>query len=264
MGRKELLTKLGDEIEIENSHQDHWLINYAFTSFKPNPSFFVKITELSDKINQTGSYAEKSRSIFLTKDLHGAILATKLAKHYGADVSLYKVEEISPAKSFPFDYEFVLEHRFKTSVWKAICNQLKKHHQKIPTSDVNVLGTILYRLKHLLKPQLPLKKEILKEILEMCTKPEKIDPIQSPSTYIITIDDVIPIMRAVENYLESNKKHYTEDIEILYNILQRVDSEDEDWEETPSEKQIDELLKKRVTDKLSAQIQKSLIAHEIN
>jgi hypothetical protein len=200
--------------------------------------------------------------VFITNDLHGAIIATKLAKHYGAEVSLYKAEEIDPVKSSSLNFERVIDPRTKSAVVKSICSQLKKHSQDIPSSDVDVLGNILFSQKYIATPKLPIEKAVLEEILKDCSN-FQVNKNLVQASYGITLDDVIPIARAIETYLDENKENCTEDVENLYNTLSQIDSEDNDWVEGPSETEIDDLLKKRISARLSKQIKNQIIANEI-
>jgi hypothetical protein len=269
MGRKDLLTKLSDEIRIENSYQHHWLVNYAFASFKPSPNFFVKITELTDKIKQRGRYAEKRRNVFLTDDLHGAIIAAKLARHYGAVYHMFKSEEIDSELSSIFDLELVIESYEIMPVMKAICYQLKKHLRSLSSQEVDILGRFLIFYKHASKHQFiavpggPFTKEELERLLQYCTSLQVPDFLITGS-YGMQLDEAIPILRAVENYIEDNKGIYSDDFIHLENVLERVESEYDNWITQQTGTVSDGPLGKRISRILSLQASKALIAREIS
>ena len=120
MGRMSILTRFSNEIKIENSRQNEWLVTYGFPGSKPNPHFFNKMKELASNLHQKGVHVDKNlTSIFITNDFHGAVLAIKLAKQYDADARLYKVDEIDQDSYFDLDYEFRLEGDEVNSVRKA-------------------------------------------------------------------------------------------------------------------------------------------------
>jgi len=266
MGRTPLLTKLSNEIRIENSRKNDWLVTYGFPSSRPNPNFFKKLVELTDDLHRKGANVDKSRtSIFMTNDLHGAVTAVKLAKHYGADVRLYKVEEMDPKNSIEPDYEFKLEKDEVSSVMIAVHYMLSKISKKCEhfNDDITQLVIFLYVVEYFLRPNLPLKKQDLEKILEQTIYLEDRESYRIPRVpFILELINLAPIMRAVEVYLEENKRSLNEDINILFNVLNRLHgSEDIPFE--PSIGDIEELIILHPVDNLVERIKNAGIIHEI-
>ena len=91
MGRKSLAEEHLDEIpEGEELYEGTWLVMYDFDS-KPNPRFWLNLRRLMGLIGQ-GSMVQYS--VFMTRSRKGAIVAQKLAKHYGARVDVFKGEKV--------------------------------------------------------------------------------------------------------------------------------------------------------------------------
>jgi hypothetical protein len=266
MGRTKLIEKLSNEIKIENSREKNWLVSYGFINNKPNPHFFNKLQELTRKLLKEGANADKSlTSIFISDDLYGALIAAKLAKHYGAHVRLFKVDKMVPNLSIYPEYEFTIEEHEVYSVRKAVYCELKKRYMNYsPSNETDQLGIFLWATETHTIPTVPLKKEDLALIIDKCRYLE--DQVKTnsrnPPPFGLEYYNAGPIMKAIETYLVEYKNDSTEDIEILFNVLRRItDDEDEPYE--PSLIDIDLLLHKRPADNLIKSIKKSKIAHEI-
>jgi hypothetical protein len=225
MGRIPILTKISSEISIENSRQNQWLVTYSFSGSKPNPHFFNKIVELTSNLVREGAYFDKSpTSIFMTNDLHGAIIAVKLAKRYGAKVLLYKVEEIDQNLSVEPDFEFKIEKDEVSCVRKAVYSILKGLSKEIVRfdDDVTELVIFLWVTEYMMRPNLPLKKVDLENILEKIKyleEPKKV--YDSKISFSFDYDNIGPIMKAIKKYVMKNKGSSTRDVSILFNILKR-------------------------------------------
>ena len=92
MGRKSLAEIIYEEIpEDEEGEEETWLVLYDFGS-KPNPRFWGNIKRL---IGLVGEGSLVQYSVFMTRSRRGAMAAMKLARHYGAEVMVFKGEQIS-------------------------------------------------------------------------------------------------------------------------------------------------------------------------
>jgi hypothetical protein len=261
-----ILTRFSSEIKIENSRRDEWLVAYGFPGSKPNPHFFKKLVELTSNLERNGAYVDKSRtSIFMTNDLYGAVIAVKLAKHYGADVRLYKVEEMDPDSSFGLYYWFTLEKDEVGSVGKAVYNMLRDLSEKGVhiDEDITQLVIFLWVSECSTKPSLPLKQQDLEHVVE------KFEYLENNGTnriqrvpYDLVLENVVPIMRAAEKFLEDHKQSSMEDVNILFNVLKRLSNIEHDPFE-PSMGDIEELLLEHPVDNLFEYVKKARITHEI-
>jgi len=91
MGRKSLAGKFYEEISgEEDQEKGTWIVFYDFRGRKPNPKFWTNLNRLIALLDD-GSMVQYS--VFMTKRRRGAIAAVKLAKHYGAEVIVFKGEE---------------------------------------------------------------------------------------------------------------------------------------------------------------------------
>jgi len=91
MGRKSLAEKFYEETsEEEDGEEGTWLVLYDFGS-KPNPRFWGNIKRL---IGLVGEGSLVQYSVFMTRSRRGAMAAMKLARHYGAEVMVFKGEQI--------------------------------------------------------------------------------------------------------------------------------------------------------------------------
>ena len=91
MGRKSIAEEYYDEIsEEEDKEEGTWLVIYDFRS-KPNPRFWGNLKRLVGLVGE-GSLVQYS--VFMTKSRRGAMAGVKIAGHYGAEVMVFKGEEI--------------------------------------------------------------------------------------------------------------------------------------------------------------------------
>ena len=91
MGRKSIAEIFYEEIsENEVGEEETWLVLYDFGS-KPNPRFWGNIKRL---IGLVGEGSLVQYSVFMTRSRRGAMAAEKLARHYGAEVMVFKGEQI--------------------------------------------------------------------------------------------------------------------------------------------------------------------------
>ena len=91
MGRKSLAAIIYEEIpEDEVGEEETWLVLDDFGS-KPNPRFWGNIRRL---IGLVGEGSLVQYSVFMTRSRRGAMAAMKLARHYGAEVMVFKGEQI--------------------------------------------------------------------------------------------------------------------------------------------------------------------------
>jgi hypothetical protein len=67
-----------------------WLVLYDFKGIKPSSKYWTNLNRL---IKVTGGGSLIQYSAFTTKEKRAAIAANKLAKHYGAETIVYKVEK---------------------------------------------------------------------------------------------------------------------------------------------------------------------------
>jgi hypothetical protein len=266
MGRKPLLKILANEITIQNSRKNKWLLSYRFTGSRSNPHFFNKIQELTNNLHQEGAFVDKTQtSVLITNDLHGAVTAAKLAKHYGAEIKLFKVKELDPTTTLDPDYEFILNKEEVNIVVKAVYSELKKQNIKFTSNNnIDQLGAFLMVTEYLLRPNLPIKKEGLIWILEQTQYLEENmkEDSGTEASFVLELDNVVPVMKAVETYLMEHIDDSTEDNDTLFNVLKRLTGcEDDPFE--PSRRDIEELLKKRPVDTLIESILNARIIHEI-
>ena len=91
MGRISLAKKYYEETETTNE-KGTWLMLYDFKNMKPNSKFWLNLKRIQ---TLTGKGSLIQYSVFTTDSKRGAITAVKLAKHYGAQVKLFKVEEVN-------------------------------------------------------------------------------------------------------------------------------------------------------------------------
>jgi hypothetical protein len=262
----QLLAKLSHDIKIDNSREDKWLVTINFPSSKINPHFYNKIKELASNLYREGAIAERIRSnMFLTNDLHGAITAVKLGNKYGADTRLFNVEEMDPDTSIDPDYEFRLTGDELYSVMRAVYFELKNARMRAysPRDDIDELIIFLWLNEYGLRPDLENRAEDLRKILARCKYLEdRTRVLPKGQGFVLEHYNLGPIMRAVEAYLEEHKKDRSEDIEILFNILNRLNDEETEAFE-PSRRDVEDLLHKRPVDNLIEAIRKSMIIREL-
>jgi len=92
MGRKSLARKFYEETSNDKDEDEAtWLVLYDFKGVKPNPRFWGNLKRLIG-LGVEGSLIQYS--VFMTKSRRGAVTAMKIARHYGAQVMLFRGEEI--------------------------------------------------------------------------------------------------------------------------------------------------------------------------
>ena len=243
MGRTSILTKISDEINVENNNDNNWLVAYDFPKSKGNPHFYTLFKQLLNKLNGVGVRAERIQSsIFLTDDFHGAITATKLAQYYCADVLLFKVEEVdlfsfSVEQEYP-DFDFGLDVEEIPVVMKAVYHGLKKHYSSFSQSSQNEiceLSAFLWRNKFSTRPDSPINRNDLGRILKEFVNLEHLEYDRILKEYHIVsyyLEDFnfFVIIKTVEEYFKKGKLDSME-YDIIYDLFQRIDED----EEIPSE-----------------------------
>lgn len=92
MGRRSLAQKYYEETPgDEEGTGGTWLVLYDFRGVKPNPKFWRNLKRLISLLDE-GSMIQYS--VFKTGRRRGAMAAVKIARHYGAEVRMFKGEEI--------------------------------------------------------------------------------------------------------------------------------------------------------------------------
>jgi len=92
MGRKSLAEQYYEETsKEEDSSVATWIVLYDFRGVKPNPRFWKNVNRL---IGMIGGSSMVQYSVFMTGSRRGAIAAVKLARHYKADVVVFRGEEV--------------------------------------------------------------------------------------------------------------------------------------------------------------------------
>ena len=91
MGRKSLAEGYLDEVSEEEDRGDGaWLVMYDF-DVKPYPRFWLNLRRL---VRLLGEGSLVQYSVFVTGCRRGAIVAERLARHYGARVDVFKGEKV--------------------------------------------------------------------------------------------------------------------------------------------------------------------------
>lgn len=91
MGRKSLAEKFYEETPEDEDGASDWLVIYDFRGVKPNHRFWTNLNRLMALLDN-GSRIQYS--VFKTTHRRGALAAVKIAKHYGAEVRMFKSEEV--------------------------------------------------------------------------------------------------------------------------------------------------------------------------
>ena len=91
MGRISLAKKYYEETETDDE-KGSWLVLYDFKGMKPSSKFWANLKRVHALAGE-GTLIQYS--VFTTNKKRSAITAVKLAKHYGAQVKLFKAEEIT-------------------------------------------------------------------------------------------------------------------------------------------------------------------------
>lgn len=74
----------------KDEEKDSWVVIYDFRGRKPNPRFWRNLRLL---FALAGDGVMVQYGVFLTRRKRGAIAAVKIARHYGAEVMVFKGEE---------------------------------------------------------------------------------------------------------------------------------------------------------------------------
>ena len=90
MGRKSLAEEYLDEVPEGEEAEGTWLVMYDFGS-KPNPRFWGNLRRLRGLVGESSMV---QYSVFMTRSRRGAMVAEKLATHYGAKVDVFKGEQV--------------------------------------------------------------------------------------------------------------------------------------------------------------------------
>ena len=91
LGRKNLAEECLDEVpEEEDRGEGTWLVMHDFDS-KPNPRFWLNLRRL---VRLLGEGSLVQYSVFMTGSRRGAIVAERLARHYGAQVDVFMGERV--------------------------------------------------------------------------------------------------------------------------------------------------------------------------
>ncbi len=91
MGRISLAKKYYEETETDDE-KGPWLVLYDFKGIKPNSKFWTNLKRAQAIV---GEGALIQYSVLTTDSKRSAITAVKLAKHYGAQVKLFKATEVT-------------------------------------------------------------------------------------------------------------------------------------------------------------------------
>ena len=68
-----------------------WLVLYDFKGIKPNSKFWDNMGRIK---NLAGSGSLIQYSVFQSNSRRGAVSALKIARHYGAESIMYRVEKV--------------------------------------------------------------------------------------------------------------------------------------------------------------------------
>ncbi|MCW4050743.1 MAG: hypothetical protein NWE89_13515 [Candidatus Bathyarchaeota archaeon] len=90
MGRRSLAEIILDQIPEYPDEESQWIVLYDFRDMKPNPNFWKNLDRVKMKM---GDGHNPQFSVFLTNKRKAAIAAARLARHYKAEVLVYKVQE---------------------------------------------------------------------------------------------------------------------------------------------------------------------------
>ena len=90
MGRKSLAVKIYEETENVPKEDGTWLVLYDFKGIKPSTKYWTNLNRL---IKITGGGSLIQYSVFTSKDKRATAAAKRLAKHYGAETIVYRVEK---------------------------------------------------------------------------------------------------------------------------------------------------------------------------
>jgi len=91
MGRKSLALKIYEDCEDIEEEPGTWLVLYDFKGIKPSSKFWDNLHRIK---NLAGSGSLIQYSVFQSNSKRGAVSALKIARHYGAESIMYKVEKV--------------------------------------------------------------------------------------------------------------------------------------------------------------------------
>ena len=91
MGRKSLALKIYEDCEDIEEETGTWLVLYDFKGLKPNSKFWDNLHRIK---NLAGSGSLIQYSVFQSNSKRGAVSALKIARHYGAESIMYRVEQV--------------------------------------------------------------------------------------------------------------------------------------------------------------------------
>jgi len=91
MGRKSLALKIYEDCEDIEEETGTWLVLYDFKGIKPNSKFWDNLGRIK---SLAGSGSLIQYSVFMSNSKRGAVMAMKIAHHYGAERIMYRVEKV--------------------------------------------------------------------------------------------------------------------------------------------------------------------------
>ena len=91
MGRRSVAEKLFERHEKKERGDSTWLVVYDFTGSRPPTKFWDNLKRLQ---SLTGEGTLVQYSVFMTRDMRGALTAVDLVKHYKGDVILFKGDQV--------------------------------------------------------------------------------------------------------------------------------------------------------------------------
>jgi len=266
MGRTTLLDKIIKKINIENTRENTWLLTYSFINTKPNPHFYKQLTELTSKLHKTRAIADKTQtSVFITNDLHGAIAAMKIAKHYQAKVRLYNIEEYYPNPLLDPDENYWINDDELYSLKKAAYHELKKLQSYSSSQYTDHLTSFLWITELTMVPTTPVKKQDIETILSKSRYLEQESNRQTADrsfSYGFGYSELGSFMKLIENYLREHRDESTEAVEDLFNIYRRFTG-DEDPPYEPRPKDVEELLRQHPKENYQNIIRKGTVIEEL-
>ena len=91
MGRKSIAEKLYEAHKNKGRGDSTWLVVYDFTRSRPPTKFWDNLKRLQ---SLTGAGTLVQYSVFMTRDMRGALAAVDLVKHYKGDVMLFRGQQV--------------------------------------------------------------------------------------------------------------------------------------------------------------------------
>jgi hypothetical protein len=90
MGRRSIADKLFERHKKKEKGDSTMLVVYDFTVSRPPTKFWDNLKRLQDL--SEGSLVQYS--VFMTRDMRGALAAVDLVKHYKGDVMLFRGQQV--------------------------------------------------------------------------------------------------------------------------------------------------------------------------